>query len=340
MLRSLFFCILFVIFGCRKTADSSTESTTSVATYQPILGDAKAYQDTVALLYLRASKFLKITASKNADPDKTLRLQEALREVLTKNASPYLSGDIIDLPFPVLFYGISYPKLKLSSNGYVTFNTSDPADALVQSLPSTGAPNNLVALFWQDKADPAQKIYTQTIDTAPNRIFIVLYDKPVQGLIAFFEKSTNMGTLCMNCKNKGLENADGTIGYDFEKSIKQQQQIKELQDNSKQEIAAYIPKQTDSSDSTGSSGSSGSSNNGTGFPIVQDALDSQLLITGSIENLTDIEKLIDDLVTKTIESVATGTTVATPTPAPAPAPEPAKVCRDASSSASGSISCN
>lgn len=90
---------------------------------------------------------------------------------------------MIDVPigFSFSFFGNSYSKLDISSNGFVRFGT---APTRTESGCCSGAPiprsdnaslNNLIAVAWTDWRANANRIRYETRGTAPNRRFIVQY---------------------------------------------------------------------------------------------------------------------------------------------------------------------
>ncbi len=77
------------------------------------------------------------------------------------------SDDAISAPialgFSFPFYGNSFTSVRVCTNGFLTFTSasSSPANA---SLPNPGAPENLLALLWNDLLlDGSSRVYVQTI---------------------------------------------------------------------------------------------------------------------------------------------------------------------------------
>ncbi len=77
------------------------------------------------------------------------------------------------LGFTFNFYGAPFTDCFTGSNGFVSFGAGSTSLAN-QAVPVAGAPNNLVAGFWDD-LDPgsAGTVHHQTLGAAPNRRFIV-----------------------------------------------------------------------------------------------------------------------------------------------------------------------
>lgn len=135
----------------------------------------------------------------------------------------------IGIPFTFTFYGANYNNLYISSNGFVTFNAGSPNGCCAgQALPNGGAPNNLIALCWEDLDPPEGSgvIRYGTWGTAPNRIFVIEYNAvehypsgaPVTGQIQLYESTNNVEihntsvtTDGANAHTQGVENATGTL---------------------------------------------------------------------------------------------------------------------------------
>ena len=82
--------------------------------------------------------------------------------------------------FSFNFWGTNYTNFFISSNGFMTFTAGSPNGCCSgQTLPSTTAPNNLIAFSWDD-LDPgnggqpaANVIRYQTVGVAPNRTLVM-----------------------------------------------------------------------------------------------------------------------------------------------------------------------
>jgi hypothetical protein len=94
----------------------------------------------------------------------------------------YDDGILTDVPvgFSFSFYGNSFDKLNVYSNGFVTFGPAvQDRDGFYRaaSIPLSANPNNLIAFAWMDwspQAVPAGIRY-ETRGTAPNRRFILQF---------------------------------------------------------------------------------------------------------------------------------------------------------------------
>lgn len=86
---------------------------------------------------------------------------------------------IAALPFTMRFFGTDTTHFSVTSNGYAQLWTSmmgTPATSFGNvAFPSTGAPNNAVAPYWDDLVPVAMTsaVRTQALGTAPNRRFVV-----------------------------------------------------------------------------------------------------------------------------------------------------------------------
>ena len=145
----------------------------------------------------------------------------------------YDDGILVDVPvgFSFIFYGNSYNKLNVYSNGFVTFGPAvQDRDGFYRAalIPSSANPNNLIAFAWMDwspQAVPAGIRY-ETRGTAPNRRFILQYsDVPeyhstgrltMQLVLSEGSNDVTLYTTKMTISNssnrwtQGIENATGT----------------------------------------------------------------------------------------------------------------------------------
>ncbi|MDC8003310.1 HYR domain-containing protein [Aureisphaera galaxeae] len=132
----------------------------------------------------------------------------------------------LPIGFSFDFYGNTYTDFYISSNGFVTFNSStDSGCCEGQQLPNTSTPNNLIALAWDDLFPPgAGSVSYETIGTAPDRILIIDFtDVPaccdstpiVTSQIKLYEGSNiieihSADVTSNNGMTQGIENIDGT----------------------------------------------------------------------------------------------------------------------------------
>ena len=89
--------------------------------------------------------------------------------------------DVVDLGFSFDFYGNTYNKMLISSNGYVTFDTTNASSfspwSINAAIPNPGVePEDAIMITWQD-TDPgvAGAIYFGSYGAAPNRVYVVTW---------------------------------------------------------------------------------------------------------------------------------------------------------------------
>ncbi|WP_343631558.1 gliding motility-associated C-terminal domain-containing protein [Fluviicola sp.] len=158
---------------------------------------------------------------------------------------PQLSDDmfsgLIPMGFTFNFYGTNYTNCVIGSNGLVSFNATNANAGCPWSLvgmgtlPNTGltTARNSAMLFYSDinpSQPPIGPIKYQTIGTAPNRKFVVLFESVnafsclntcYYGALVFYETSNMIDMMIgqkPNCASwngglaiQGLENAAGTV---------------------------------------------------------------------------------------------------------------------------------
>lgn len=139
------------------------------------------------------------------------------------NVSPF-----IEIGFPFTFYGTAYSQVRVSSNGFITFDDNGTSGCCSgEPVPDASSPNNLIALYWTDLyPGDGGGIRTETLGEAPNREFVVEYnnvstydeDGSVTGQIILREADGTVELHCASCTSEdqtmtqGLENAEGTAG--------------------------------------------------------------------------------------------------------------------------------
>jgi hypothetical protein len=91
-----------------------------------------------------------------------------------------LTGDdeatTLDLPFPFTFYGETYTRTHLCTNGFVELvgPTTTNCSAGNAGIPTTGRPNGAVSGYWDDLFVDAQaSIRADVRGTEPNRRFVI-----------------------------------------------------------------------------------------------------------------------------------------------------------------------
>src|SRR5262249_26004039 len=88
-----------------------------------------------------------------------------------------LSGDdastAVGLPFPFFFYGSTYSRAFVTTNGNLNFLAANSSFSNV-AIPATPAPNAAIYPFWDDLlVDANTSMRTMTAGTAPNRTFLI-----------------------------------------------------------------------------------------------------------------------------------------------------------------------
>ena len=138
----------------------------------------------------------------------------------------------LPLSFTFDFFGTDYTQVRLSSNGFITFNNSSGSGCCEGDyIPDLNTPNNIIAFAWSDlNPEEGGSFQYFTIGTAPNRIFVVdaknlsHYGFPgrVTSQIQLHETTniieihtTEMG-YGGAAHTMGIENFDGTLGYAVE----------------------------------------------------------------------------------------------------------------------------
>ena len=75
------------------------------------------------------------------------------------------SSYTLDLPFNFKFYGQSYSKITINTNGWITFGESNIASFRNYPIPGAGGPSPMIAAFWDDlKTSSTAEIYKYESD--------------------------------------------------------------------------------------------------------------------------------------------------------------------------------
>lgn len=146
----------------------------------------------------------------------------------------------VDLPFEFVFYGITYNRLYVSTNGYLTFQ-SDGRDFLEAQLPVATHPNAMIAGFWDDQKlfttpPDDDAIYWEILGVEPSRLAVFTFKvhqysattptyPPYLYQIILFEDTNNikiqwnsMGTASGrdgSSASVGIENETGDFGISY-----------------------------------------------------------------------------------------------------------------------------
>ncbi|MEU1227240.1 S8 family serine peptidase [Streptomyces sp. NPDC005828] len=156
-----------------------------------------------------------------------------------------LSGDenakTIALPFPVSFYGVTYDRASVTTNGLVNFLAPRLGDYANTALPSPGQPNGILAAYWDDLVlDSKSAVRTGTSGTAGQRRFAIVWENAAFAadttervtFEAVFEEATgaivlqyqSIGTDPLEAGGSatvGIENQAGTdaLQYSFDEPV-------------------------------------------------------------------------------------------------------------------------
>ena len=134
----------------------------------------------------------------------------------------------VPIGFSFEFFGSTHTQVWISSNGYLMFEASSTNGCCTgQAIPSTGTPNNMVSIWWED-LDPVDggTVRYGTSGSAPNRMFIVEYSSiqhypsgtPITAQAVLYEGTNTIDINCQNCESdggihsQGVEDASGTLG--------------------------------------------------------------------------------------------------------------------------------
>lgn len=144
----------------------------------------------------------------------------AMGTAVTLDDDDYTAALPIGFSFP--YYENAYTELYVSSNGILTFGTGNSTTSNV-SIPNTGVPNNMIAMWWDD-LDPSSGGTVYTYQDAANGRFIVTFDavpnyyySGATGSLTFqaILYANGMITLQYNSMQPGIDNLEGaTIGLE------------------------------------------------------------------------------------------------------------------------------
>ncbi len=136
-------------------------------------------------------------------------------------------SNAIPIGFSFNFFGQDYTQLKVSTNGFLTFDVSSTGSAFSnQTLPNNNVPNAVVAFMWDDLELSGFEYFVT--GTAPNRAMVINFDafhffspSAVQAQIVLQETTNEIEIHCINCiaddggpsATQGIENATGTQAF-------------------------------------------------------------------------------------------------------------------------------
>jgi hypothetical protein len=158
--------------------------------------------------------------------------------IYTPSGGVTQDGWIADLPleFNFVFFGNTYDKVNVYSNGFLKFGTPPTTSGFANGdrIPDPALPNNIIALAWGDwePMNIPGAIRFETRGRAPNRMFILQFNNvpewpttTAKGLLmaqlvlhegsnAISMYTNTMSTTRLGARvTQGIENADGTVAY-------------------------------------------------------------------------------------------------------------------------------
>jgi hypothetical protein len=138
----------------------------------------------------------------------------------------------IPIGFTFNFYGADYTQVRVSDNGFITFNDdSNSGCCSGQALPTPVSPDNLIAGLWDDlNPSSGGTVHYETLGVVPNRQFIVQFtDVPfyggfgihtfqyvlVEGANEIHVNYLDVISGGAGSTTAGIENFNGTIGLQY-----------------------------------------------------------------------------------------------------------------------------
>jgi Peptidase family C25/Propeptide_C25/FlgD Ig-like domain/Carboxypeptidase regulatory-like domain len=83
---------------------------------------------------------------------------------------------IMDMPFPFTYYGKTFTKMSVCSNGWISMGGTDLRHYRNWTLPSPGTPDNLIAVYWDDLKIQASNSGVFYWHDEANHRFIIQWD--------------------------------------------------------------------------------------------------------------------------------------------------------------------
>ena len=156
--------------------------------------------------------------------------------ILTGTATTVSLGDdamsgSIPIPFDFEFFCEAKTSFAISSNGFLSFSSTDNGCCAGENLPTpdTFNPDDVIALMWSDLNPTNGGIISHFVTgSAPNRVQVIEFASvphygssgaTVSGQIQLFETSNIVEVHCIDCQSDngvitmGIENSTGTMGY-------------------------------------------------------------------------------------------------------------------------------
>lgn len=139
-----------------------------------------------------------------------------------------------DIGFTFNFFGNDYTQFYISSNGFITFVTTSSSYPGNQTIPTAGAPNAIVALFWDDlnPTDPdVLNPHCYYGNDSNGNLVVTFENYPEYGADADgwitcqlilkqngnikFQYKEHGASINLNGATVGIENEDGTLGVQY-----------------------------------------------------------------------------------------------------------------------------
>lgn len=175
-----------------------------------------------------------------APADYSLNYSTGVTSIMSPGTAVTVSDSLsraLALPFNFTFYGVQYTHFKVSSSGYITFDTAQTVNQNSNiAIPSASAPKAAIFAFWDNHnfknlvsggSTFASDVRSYTIGTAPNRKHVISW-RLAQGGTIGATNVTYFSLRLLEGSNEfevihdygfgtftatvGCQNADGTIG--------------------------------------------------------------------------------------------------------------------------------
>jgi extracellular elastinolytic metalloproteinase len=148
-------------------------------TYEATAAGGGCYEPQTQTVELTRPRTLDFTLPKRSDElGYTCGLEAASFEE-AGTVVPITGDDVagtVDLPFPFTFYGFTYTRAHVCTNGFVEFEgpATTNCSASNAAIPTAGRPNGAIYSFWDDTfLDEQASIRTETKGTSPDRRFVI-----------------------------------------------------------------------------------------------------------------------------------------------------------------------
>jgi hypothetical protein len=141
---------------------------------------------------------------------------------LTDNGTYQDDSYVVDLPFPFRYYGESFTKATICSNGWVAMGSTWLADYRNWTIPAAGGPDGMISVFWDDLRQVPSGHVFQYHDAANHRWIVQWSRMPnepgsiqtVQALLydpAFLPTATGDGVIVLQYNQ--VTNSDAGDGF-------------------------------------------------------------------------------------------------------------------------------